>query len=86
MYKLKLKSGLIDNEDEIDQSNIEVCFEELLFLRIAFEFSKMYIKDRSQDYIDYLDKLVPNFDEYHTIFTYLLNNCPYVPVPSSHQG
>jgi hypothetical protein len=53
--KLRIKAGLEDCDMDQEEDSITVLFEELLFLRIAFEFSKMYKRDRSQEYIDYLD-------------------------------
>lgn len=52
----------------------EVTFEELLFLRIAYEFTKMYRSDRSQEFLDHLDKIALSFEEYSQIFEYLLNH------------
>jgi hypothetical protein len=61
----------MDNEDD-------VAFEEILFLRIAYEFTKMYRQDRSADFIEHLEKIALSFEDYQQIFEYLLNkdgNC-----------
>ncbi len=50
-----MKAGLIDSEDGMDDDTVQISFEEVLFLRIAFEFSKMYRKERSSEYLDVLD-------------------------------
>jgi hypothetical protein len=50
----------------------EIEFEEILFIRIAYEFTKMYKEDRSQEYLDHLDKIALSFEEYSQIFQYLL--------------
>jgi len=46
----------------------EITFEEILFLRIAFEFSKLYRGDRSAEYVEHLDRLTPSFEDYSEIF------------------
>lgn len=58
----------------MDDASLNISFEEILFLRIAFEFSKMYKNDRSSEYMDALDEITPSFDDYQFIFKYLLEN------------
>jgi|LauGreDrversion4_2_1035121.scaffolds.fasta_scaffold35483_3 hypothetical protein len=54
-------------------ANMEVVtFEEILFFRIAFEFTKMYRSDRSVEFQEHLEQLTVSFDDYNQIFTYLL--------------
>ena len=43
-----------------------------MFLRIAYEYLKMYKADRSQEFIDFIDGISSGFEEYSQIFTYLL--------------
>ena len=50
--KLKLKAGIYEELSEDVGMGEDVTFEEILFLRIAFEFTKMYRGDRSQEYHD----------------------------------
>jgi hypothetical protein len=50
--KLKLKANLLDEDDQMSG---DVSFEEILFLRIAFEFTKMYKGDRSDSYLELVD-------------------------------
>lgn len=69
LTKLKGKAGLLDNEDLSEP----LQFEEILFLRIAFEYIKMYKADRSQEFIDLLDDIAIVFEEYNQIFNYLLS-------------
>lgn len=61
--KLMASAGLEDL-----QMREEITFEEILFLRIAFEFSKLYRSDRSAEYIEQLEKLTPSFEDYSEIF------------------
>ena len=68
LTKLKTKSGVLD---EIDIDMSELAFEEILFLRIAYEFTKMYRSDRSAEFGDYMDKIALPFEEYSMIFQYL---------------
>lgn len=42
-----------------DENIIE--FEEILFLRIAYEYSKMYKPQRSPAFLDTMDAIVPTF-------------------------
>lgn len=74
MKKLKVKANLIEPDDGMDDETVQISFEEVLFLRIAFEFSKMYRKDRSSEYLDLLDEITPNFDDFYAIFNHLLKN------------
>ena len=69
LTKLKGKAGLLDNEDLSEP----LQFEEILFLRIAFEYIKMYKVDRSQEFIDLLDDISIGFEEYNQIFNHLLS-------------
>ena len=44
IHKLKIKANLIREDEDMSGS---ISFEEILFLRIAYEFTKMYKADRS---------------------------------------
>ena len=68
LTKLKSKAGVIDTRPD----HIPLKFEEILFLRIAYEYLKMYKADRSQEFIDYMDGISIGFEEYSQIFNYLL--------------
>ncbi len=57
---------------DTDSNMEEVTFEEILFFRIAFEFTKMYRSDRSVEFQEHLEQLTVSFDDYNQIFTYLL--------------
>ena len=46
----------------------DITFEEILFLRIAYEYTKMYKAERSNEFNDYLDKIALSFEEYSQIF------------------
>ena len=79
LNKLKAKVGLIDqphdNEDaEMMSKEEEVKFEEILFFRIAFEFTKMYRADRSVEYLDHLEAITVTFEDYSQVFQYLLTS------------
>ena len=49
-----------------------ITFEEILFLRIALEFTKMYRVDRSEAFLELMDTISVSFDDYYSIFQYLL--------------
>jgi hypothetical protein len=74
LTKLKCKAGVIDSHDEMYG---HLKFEEILFLRIAYEYVKMYKADRSLEFNDYLDKIAISFEEYSEIFNYLLTYTDY---------
>ena len=78
--KLKLASGILDDIDMVDMQQGEVSFEEMLFLRIGYEFTKMYRADRSQAYIDHMDKIALSFEHYSVIFTHLLMKDDNMPL------
>lgn len=77
LLKLRVKSGLVDmpqpesEEDLVDYSD-DISFEEVLFLRIAYEYTKMYRQERSVEFIDHLDRISLTYDDYAHIFNYLL--------------
>ncbi len=50
----------------------DIAFEEMLFLRIAYEYTKMYKIDRTAEYLEYLDKITLSFEDYSHIFNTLL--------------
>jgi hypothetical protein len=64
---LKAKSGLLDSDEDMH----ELCFEEVLFLRIAYEFAKMYRADRTEAFLDQMDRITPSYEDYHQVFEYL---------------
>ena len=47
-----------------------VIFEDLLFIRTLFEFNKVSVKDRSLEFREHIDKIIPEFTEYQTIFDF----------------
>jgi hypothetical protein len=68
LEKFKRLAGDIDSEEiqmnkfeqfEIDVDNIK--FEEVLFLRVLYEFSKSFRKDRSIEFMEKIDEIVPDF-------------------------
>ena len=52
----------------------EIKLEEVIFLRIAYEYTKIYKSERSQEYLDYLDKIALSFEDYQAIFNFLLKS------------
>jgi hypothetical protein len=50
-----------------------VSFEEILFLRIAFEFSKMYRIDRSEEFIEALESMMIDYETYNDILEMLVS-------------
>lgn len=71
LVKLRAKSGLLERMGTDDEP---LTFEELLFLRIAYEYTKMYRHERSAEFIDHLDRISLSFDDYAHIFEYLLTS------------
>ena len=61
LTKLKGKAGLLDHEDLQEP----LTFEEVLFLRIAYEYVKVYKADRSSEFIDLMDGISIGFEEYN---------------------
>ena len=51
-------------------------FEEILFIRILFEFSKLKRRERSDEYLNKFDEIELSFDDYCKIFNYFLNSLP----------
>lgn len=73
ILKLQLKAGIIEQQSDHDMNgDANISFEEILFLRIAYEYTKMYKSEISNDYNDYLEKIALSFDDYSKIFTCLL--------------
>lgn len=52
-----------------------ISFEEILFLRSLYEYSRRYKNGHSAQFLEYLDEIVPSFDDYKQIFEFL-NNLP----------
>lgn len=59
-----------------------MTFEEVLFLRILYEFSKTFGRERSVEFMEKLDDILPDFDDYQRIFNYFLTELP----PDSKTG
>lgn len=76
LKRLKSKAGVLEEGEEMidETSNQSVYFEDFLFLRIAFEFTKMYRNDRCDQYLEVFDSIIPTYDEYSAIFKYMLDN------------
>lgn len=68
---------------EIDDHKIK--FEEVLFIRILFEFSKSFKQERSVEFTEKIDEIVPEFDDYQQIFKYFLTELPPDPETGSTQ-
>ena len=67
---------------EIDEGLSNVTFEEILLLRLAFELNKSTKDKRSQYYLDRLEEIVPEYDDYRKI-TFALaemeeDNLPFI--------
>lgn len=50
----------------------DIPFEEIFFVRIAYEYSKIYIGELSAEFTDYMEKIALTFEDYNSIFNYLL--------------
>lgn len=66
---------------DTDERQRTVTLEEVLFVRITYEFMKMQRinKEKDQHFLDflvYLDTLVPSFEDYIEIFKIILNQQP----------
>ncbi|CDW89230.1 at hook motif family protein [Stylonychia lemnae] len=80
LKRLRDLAGISQNQQDHDMNHEIVLFEEILFLRIAFEFTKMYKKDRQQEYLERIDEIQVDFEQYQKIFFYLLKNPPMIKV------
>jgi len=78
--KLRIKAGLDEPIDDMNEDTIDITFEDLIFLRVGYEYSKASKKERNPEFNEMLDDLKPSFDDYQTIFEYLLKNYPLEPV------
>lgn len=82
--KVKVTFGILDESSIKNEDNMqidtykkqELHFEELLFLRIAFEYSKMNKKERSDEFFEILDKSMPTYSQYEEIFNKILHMKP----------
>ena len=79
MGRLKVKAGLEEATDEFKEED-EVTFEDLILLRVGYEYSRACKRERTHEFNDMLDEIKPSFDEYQAIFNYLLRNYPLEPV------
>ena len=55
------------NFNDFEQYKLDpnkVKFEEVLFLRILYEFSKTFSRERSVEFMEKLDDILPEFDDY----------------------
>lgn len=66
---------------EVDDVSGDVSFEEILLLRLAFELNRSTKEKRSQYYLDRLEEIVPEYDDYRKI-TFALANMeePNLPI------
>lgn len=71
LNKVRVQSGLIIEGEDQDMDDLQ--FEEMLFLRVAMEFTKKYRGDRSVEFFEHLDKIALSFEDYSQIFDHLLN-------------
>lgn len=66
MSKLKKISGLdVSIQGDEDMTEISITFEELLFLRIACEYTKSCKKQHSPDFLEALHNIMPDYEEYN---------------------
>lgn len=70
VYRLRAMASLVERDAE--EMHAPLQFEEVLFLRIAYEYTKMYRHERSVEFIDHMDKMALSFDDYAAIFDHLL--------------
>ena len=66
-------SGLVDDDNnqeepmEVDEVTGTVTFEEILLLRLTFELNRSTKEKRTQYYLDRLEEIVPEIDDYRKI-------------------
>lgn len=60
----------------------EISFEEVLMLRLVFEIAEAMRQTRSQEFTDYLESIVPDFEDYrriiHAVIAIKERNLPQV--------
>ena len=66
--KVQKKADNVDMDEEKDS----VSFEEVLLLRLIFEITDAIRQTRSQAFVERLDEIVPEFDEYRRIIMAIL--------------
>lgn len=64
---LRAKAGLLPSDD---LEPAPLSFEELLLLRVAFEFTRIY--KGSEAFTDHMEKFAPSFEDYRAIFECLI--------------
>lgn len=76
--------GHDDNNQEepmvVDEVNGIVSFEEILLLRLTFELNRSTKDKRTQYYLDRLEEIVPEIDDYRKI-TFALANMDEPDLP-----
>jgi len=74
-------ADLKEENMEVDEQVLgPISFEEILLLRLAFELNKSTAFKRSQFYLDRLEEIVPEFDDYRKI-TFALANMAESDLP-----
>ena len=63
----------MDIDEDDDTSKGPVTFEETLLLRLTFELNRSTKDKRSQKYLDLIDEIVPEFDDFRKITFALVN-------------
>jgi hypothetical protein len=53
-----------NNSDLFDINESFITFEEVFFVRILFEFSKWSMKERQISFVNRMEAIMPEFDEY----------------------
>lgn len=51
----------------------EISFEEVLMLRLVFEITEAMKGTRSEEFMEYIESIVPEFDEYRRIILAVIN-------------
>lgn len=58
---------LFGRQEEPAKIHQEISFEEVLMLRLVFEIAEAMRQARSIEFIDYLESIVPDFEDYRRI-------------------
>ena len=51
-----------------------ITFEEVFFVRILFEFSKWSMRERQTSFVNHMESIMPEFDDYQVVFQYILEH------------
>ena len=78
--EIEMRGGNPDKMDVDEVPESPITFEEILLLRLAFELNRSTKDRRSQYYIERLEEIMPEFEDYRKI-TWALASMPEKDLP-----